>query len=90
MLGDYSYIIKTKSKTQKDVGENKMKNLYRSENNKVIFGVCGGLGEYFEVDPTLIRLGVVLFSMAGGSGLLAYLIAAIVMPKQVMIDEINS
>ncbi len=90
MLGDYSYIIKTKSKTQKDVGENKMKNLYRSENNKVIFGVCGGLGEYFEVDPTLIRLGVVLFCMAGGSGLLAYLIAAIVMPKQVMIDEINS
>lgn len=90
MLGDYSYIIKTKSKTQKDVGENKMKNLYRSEDNKVIFGVCGGLGEYFEVDPTLIRLGVVLFSMAGGSGLLAYLIAAIVMPKQVMIDEINS
>ena len=67
-----------------------MKNLYRSENNKVIFGVCGGLGEYFEVDPTLIRLGVVLFCMAGGSGLLAYLIAAIVMPKQVMIDEINS
>ena len=49
----------------------------------------GPLGEYFEIDPTLIRLGFVLFSMAGGSGLLAYLIATIVMPKHAMIDELK-
>lgn len=71
------------------MGENMMKNLYRSESNKVLFGVCGGLAEYFGFDATLIRLGFVLFCMAGGSGLLAYLIAAIVMPKQAMIDEMK-
>ena len=59
-----------------------MKKLYRSNTQKMIAGVCGGIGEYFEIDPTLVRLGFVLFSLMGGSGLLAYLIAAIVIPSQ--------
>ena len=49
----------------------------------MLCGVCGGVAEYFSVDPTLIRLAVVFLSVAGvGSGLLAYIIAAIIMPEK--------
>ena len=47
------------------------KKLYRSDENKMLAGVCGGIAEYFGVDPTLIRLAWVVFSLLGGSGLLA-------------------
>jgi phage shock protein PspC (stress-responsive transcriptional regulator) len=58
------------------------KRLYKSR-NKMLCGVCGGVAEYFSVDPTLIRLAVVFLSVAGvGSGLLAYIIAAIIMPEK--------
>ena len=58
------------------------KKLYRSNRDKMFLGVCGGLGEYFDVDPTLIRLGVALVLMAScGTGLLAYFIAAIIIPQ---------
>ena len=56
-----------------------MKRLYRSKIDRKIVGVCGGVAEYFEIDPTLVRLGWVVFSLLGGSGLLAYIIAAIIM-----------
>ncbi|MGM9563896.1 MAG: PspC domain-containing protein [Faecousia sp.] len=56
------------------------KKLYRSNVNKMVAGVCGGIAEYFDLDPTLIRLGWVVFCALGGSGILAYLIAAIVIP----------
>ena len=59
----------------------KMKRLYRSGKEKIIGGVCGGLGDYFAVDPTLIRLLWVIFILAFGTGLLAYLIAWIIIPK---------
>lgn len=58
------------------------KRLYRSSTDYKLAGVCGGIGEYFNIDPTLIRLGWIVFSVAGGAGLLAYIIAALVMPKQ--------
>lgn len=58
------------------------KKLYRSSTNYKLAGVCGGIGEYFNIDPTLIRLAWIVFSVAGGAGLLAYIIAALVMPKQ--------
>lgn len=60
-----------------------MKKLYRS-NNKMIAGVCGGLAEYFGIDPTLVRIGYVLVSIfsAGFPGTLVYLIMWIVVPKQ--------
>lgn len=58
-----------------------MKRLCRSRVNKKIAGVCGGIAEYFNIDPTLVRLGWVLLSVLGGSGLLAYIICAIIMPE---------
>ena len=58
------------------------KKLYKSRSNKVLAGVCGGIGDYFGVDPTWIRLAWVLFSMMGGSGLLAYIIAALIVPEE--------
>ena len=58
------------------------KRLYRSNESKVIAGVCSGIAEYFDIDPTLVRLGWVLFSLLGGSGLLAYIIAAIIIPER--------
>lgn len=57
------------------------KKLYKSNKNKMIDGVCGGIGEYFDIDPTLVRLGWVAFCALGGSGLLAYIIAAIIIPR---------
>lgn len=58
------------------------KKLYKSAMDKKIAGVCGGIAEYFNVDATLIRLAWVLFGLLGGSGLLAYIIAALIMPEQ--------
>jgi phage shock protein C len=57
------------------------KRLYRSNKNKMLAGVCGGIAEYFNVDPTLIRLAWVLFACVGGSGLIAYIVCAIVVPR---------
>ena len=56
------------------------KKLYKSSTDKKLAGVCGGIAEYFNIDSTLVRLGWVLFSLLGGSGLLAYIIAAIIIP----------
>ena len=58
------------------------KRLHRSNGNKVIAGVCGGIAEYFDMDPTLIRLAWILFCALGGSGVLAYIIAAIIIPEK--------
>ena len=55
--------------------------LYKSNQNKMIAGVCGGLGEFFDVDPTLIRLLWVNFALAAGSGLLVYIASAIIIPE---------
>lgn len=57
------------------------KRLYKSRRDKKIFGVCGGLAKYFDVDPTLIRILWVIFAFAFGSGILAYIICAIVMSE---------
>lgn len=57
------------------------KRLYKSSVNRMLCGVCGGIGEYFDIDPTLVRLGWVIFSCLGGAGIWAYIIAAIIMPK---------
>ena len=54
--------------------------LYKSANDKVLAGVCGGIGEYFDVDPVIIRLLWVIFILMGGAGIIAYIIAAIIMP----------
>lgn len=58
------------------------KRLYRSNENKVIAGVCGGIADYFNMDPTLIRLAWILFCALGGSGVLAYLVAGLIIPER--------
>jgi phage shock protein C len=58
----------------------KTKRLYKSRRNKIIDGVCGGFAEYFDVDPSIIRLLWVLVTLMGGAGFIAYLVAMIIMP----------
>lgn len=57
------------------------KKLCKSNTNKMLAGVCGGVAEYLGVDPTVVRLVWVLFTALGGSGLLAYILAAVIMPE---------
>ena len=57
------------------------KKLYKSSTDKKLAGVCGGIAEYFNIDPTLVRLGWVVFCALGGSGVLAYIVAAILIPE---------
>ncbi len=63
------------------------KKLYLSKTDKKIGGVCGGVAEYFGVDSTLVRLLLVLFALVGGSGVLAYIIAWIVIPEKPTSEE---
>ena len=56
-----------------------MKKLYRSRINKKLCGVCGGFAEYFEIDATILRILLILFVLCGGAGILAYIVAALVM-----------
>ena len=58
------------------------KRLYRSSDDRMIAGVCAGLAEYMGVDPVLVRLAMVLFTLAGGSGIIIYVIAWIIMPER--------
>ncbi|MBQ4641462.1 MAG: PspC domain-containing protein [Oscillospiraceae bacterium] len=58
------------------------KKLYKSESDKKICGVCGGIAKYFSIDATLVRLALVAFCLLGGSGILAYIICAIVIPDE--------
>jgi phage shock protein C len=60
---------------------NMAKKLYRSRRNSMIAGICGGLGEYLGVDPTIMRLAAVLLIFADGIGLIAYIIAWIIVPR---------
>ncbi|MBE6854442.1 MAG: PspC domain-containing protein [Ruminococcus sp.] len=58
-----------------------MKRLYKSASDRMICGVCGGIAEYVGCDPTLIRLAAVLLACTG-SGLVAYIVAAIIVPDE--------
>ena len=58
------------------------KKLYRNTDSKIIAGVCSGIAEYVDVDPTVVRILWILFCAIGGSGILAYIIAAIIMPER--------
>jgi phage shock protein C len=60
----------------------KSKKLYRSRTDRKLAGVCGGIGAYFEVDPVLIRLLWIVFTLAGGGGVVAYLIAWLIVPEE--------
>ena len=63
-----------------------MKRLYRVAQGKKIAGVCSGLGEYFNIDPTLVRIIFLLIAILWGFGIMAYLIFWLAMPKK---DEIK-
>ncbi len=58
------------------------KRLYKSEDNRVICGVCGGVGEYLGIDPTIVRLIWALLIIFAGFGFWVYIIAAIIIPRQ--------
>lgn len=58
------------------------KKLYRSRNNRLIAGICGGLAEYFNIDPIIVRLITLILVLSFGSGLVAYIIAWIVVPEE--------
>lgn len=59
-----------------------MKKLYKSESDRKLAGVCGGIAEYFNIDSTLVRLLWAIFFFLGGSGLLAYIICAVIIPDE--------
>ena len=65
-----------------------VKKLYLSNDDKRIYGVCGGIAEYFEVDPTVVRLAWVILTLVSGiiPGLVAYILAIIIMPQQRIVD----
>ncbi len=60
---------------------NEPRRLYRLEQNKMLCGVCSGIADYYGLDPTLVRLAWVLFCALGGSGVIAYIVAALIIPK---------
>ena len=79
---ELEYRIIETEKANNNQEENKMgdKKLTKSS-NRMICGVCGGIGEYLGIDPTVVRLLWVIFSLIGGAGLLAYIVAAIIVPE---------
>lgn len=58
------------------------KKLYRSEKNKIIAGICGGIGEYLDVDPVIVRLVWVLLCLLWGAGIILYIVAWFIVPKR--------
>ncbi|EET62353.1 hypothetical protein BRYFOR_05386 [Marvinbryantia formatexigens DSM 14469] len=59
-----------------------MKRLYKSSDDKMLCGVCGGIARYFNIDSTLVRLIFAILGITGGSGVLAYIIAVIIIPSE--------
>lgn len=71
-----------KDKTAPEPEPPKFQGLYRSEANKVIAGVAGGLGEYFNIDPTIIRILFILLTVFGGSGFIIYIVLWLIIPSK--------
>lgn len=57
------------------------KKLYRSKKNRIIAGVCGGIAEYYDWDPTIVRLVTVLIGLASGTGIILYIVAWLITPE---------
>lgn len=58
------------------------KKVYKSIKDKKISGVCGGIAEYFDIDSTMVRLLWILFILAGGSGILGYIVCVLIIPNE--------
>ena len=86
----------TGEKTREEAGEEKSttytmeRRLAKSKTDRKIFGVCGGLGEYFGIDSTLIRLAFVVLTLFNGIGLVIYIILAIIMPSEKSVEMVPS
>lgn len=65
-----------------------MKKLYKSSSNKMLAGVCGGIAEYFNVDPTIVRVAWAIFSCFAGMGILAYIACAFIIPEKCNIIDV--
>jgi len=61
---------------------NNTKRLYRSRKDKQLAGVCGGIADYFNLDPTIVRIIWIILTLAGGPGLILYIIMALVVPEE--------
>jgi phage shock protein PspC (stress-responsive transcriptional regulator) len=73
----------TTSESVRDIEQSPIqteRRLYRSESQRVMAGICGGLGEYFAVDPVWFRVGFVVLALGGGSGILIYLLMWLIVP----------
>lgn len=57
------------------------KRLYKSRNNKMICGVCAGIADYFNIDPSIVRVLWAVLALAAGTGVLAYIACAIILPR---------
>ena len=57
------------------------KRLYKSRNNKMICGVCAGIADYFNIDPSIVRVHWAVLALAAGTGVLAYIACAIILPE---------
>jgi len=64
-----------------ETADKEVKRLYRPKRDRMLGGVCGGIAEYFVLDPTLVRVGCVIFTLMGGSGILAYIICWVIIPN---------
>lgn len=71
-----------KEKTHGAENASNFQKIYRSETNRVIAGVAGGLGDFFNIDPTIIRIIFIILTVFGGSGLIIYIILWLVIPSQ--------
>ncbi len=65
------------------------KKLERSLDDKMVAGVCGGIGEYFDIDPTIVRLLWVALSLAFGGGIIAYIIAWLIVPEESRVEIVE-
>lgn len=85
----------TGEKTKEETREEKStvyamhKRLTKSKTERKIFGVCGGLGEYFGIDPTLIRLAFIVLALFNGIGLVLYIILAVIMPSEEKVEMVS-
>ena len=61
---------------------NERKKLYRSVTDRMLCGVCGGIADYFSIDPTLVRLALVALTFMGFSGIIVYISAALIIPEE--------
>ena len=81
-LGYFLFHFIMRSRTAPEGEYSNGRRLYRSKTDRKIAGVCGGIAEYLDADPTVVRLAAILLVFGWGSGLLAYIICALVIPEE--------